>query len=135
MDIINPTFKLQNEDKNIFTLRRNDYEQILPLVREIVTPVEEIGFTITELHLKDSRFSSGELSKTIKQTLAIKLQKGSANIDLSIFLPKLIDDNYIIVNGRKKIPLFQLYDIPIVTRGANIKIRTNVATIMVFKDK
>jgi hypothetical protein len=135
LDIINPTFKLQNEDKNIFTLRRNDYEQILPLVREIVTPVEEIGFTITELHLKDSRFSSGELSKTIKQTLAIKLQKGSANIDLSIFLPKLIDDNYIIVNGRKKIPLFQLYDIPIVTRGANIKIRTNVATIMVFKDK
>ncbi len=135
MDIINPTFKLQNEDKNIFTLRRNDYEQILPLVREIVTPVEEIGFTITELDLKDSRFSSGELSKTIKQTLVIKLQKGPANIDLSIFLPKLIDDNYIIVNGRKKIPLFQLYDIPIVTRGANIKIRTNVATIMVFKDK
>jgi len=135
LDIINPTFKLQNEDKNIFTLRRNDYEQILPLVREIVTPVEEIGFTITELDLKDSRFSSGELSKTIKQTLVIKLQKGPANIDLSIFLPKLIDDNYIIVNGRKKIPLFQLYDIPIVTRGANIKIRTNVATIMVFKDK
>ena len=135
MDIINPTFRLQDEVKNIFTLRRFDYEQILPLVREIVTPVEEIGFTINELDLKDSRFSSGELSKTIKQTLAIKLQKGSANIDLSIFLPKLIDDNYIIVNGRKKIPLFQLYDIPIVTRGENIKIRTNVATVMVFKDR
>lgn len=135
MDIINPTFKLQNEAKNIFTIRRNDYEQILPLVREIVTPVEEIGFTINELEIKDSRFSSGELSKTIKQTLVIKLQKGSANIDLSIFLPKLIDDNYIIINGRKKIPLFQLYDIPIVTRGQNIKIRTNVATIMIFKDR
>ena len=135
MDIINPTFRLQDEARNIFTIRKNDYEQILPLVREIVTPVEEIGFTITDLELKDSRFSSGELSKTIKQTLAIKLQKGSAKIDLSIFLPKLIDDNYIIVNGRKKIPLFQLYDIPVVTRGANIKIRTNVATIMVFKDR
>ena len=135
MDIINPTFKLQDEAKNIFTIRREDYEQILPLVREIVTPVEEIGFTITELDLKDSRFSSGELSKTIKQTLAIKLQKGSANIDLSIFLPKLIDNNYIVVNGRKKIPLFQLYDIPVVTRGENIKIRTNVATVMVFKDR
>jgi len=135
LDIINPTFKIQDETKNIFTIRRQDYEQILPLVREIVAPVEEIGFTITELDLKDSRFSSGELSKTIKQTLAIKLQKGSANIDLSIFLPKLIDDNYIVVNGRKKIPLFQLYDIPVVTRGENIKIRTNVATIMVFKDR
>jgi hypothetical protein len=135
LDIINPTFKLQDEENNIFTIRRKDYEQILPLVREIVTPVEEIGFTINELDLKDSRFSSGELSKTIKQTLAIKLQKGNANIDLSIFLPKIIDDNYIVVNGRKKIPLFQLYDIPVVTRGESIKIRTNVATIMVFKDK
>jgi hypothetical protein len=135
LDIINPTFKLQDEANNIFTIRRNDYEQILPLVREIVTPVEEIGFTITELDLKDSRFSSGELSKTIKQTLAIKLQKGSANIDVSIFIPKLINDNYVCINGRNKIPLFQLYDIPVVTRGDNIKIRTNVATIMVFKDK
>ena len=135
MDIINPTFKLQNEENNIFTIRRKDYEQILPIVREIVAPVEEIGFTITELDLKDSRFSSGELSKTIKQTLAIKLQKGSANIDLSIFLPKLVDGNYIIINGRKKIPLFQLYDIPVVTRGESIKIRTNVATIMIYKDR
>lgn len=135
MDIINPTFKLQDEAKNIFTIRRKDFEQILPLVREIVAPVEEIGFTINEVDLKDSRFSSGELSKTIKQSLAIKIQKGSAKIDVSVFLPKLIDNNYIIVNGRKKIPLFQLYDIPVVTRGANIKIRTNVATIMVFKDR
>ena len=135
MDIINPTFKLQDEANNIFTIRRKDYDQILPLVREIVAPVEEIGFTINEVDLKDSRFSSGELSKTIKQSLAIKLQKGSAKIDVSVFIPKLIDDNYIVVNGRKKIPLFQLYDIPVVTRGENIKIRTNVATVMVFKDK
>jgi len=134
LDIINPTFKLQDEANNIFTMRRKDYDQILPLVREIVAPVQEIGFTITELDLKDSRFSSGELSKTVKQTLAIKLQKGSANIDLSIFIPKLIDNNYVIINGRRKVPLFQLFDIPVVTRGENIKIRTNVATIMLFLD-
>ena len=135
MQIVNPTFKLQNENRNIFTLRKSDYDQILPLVREIVTPVEDIGFTITEIALKDSRISSGELAKTIRQTLAIKLQKGSSNIDVSIFIPKLIDNNYIIINGRRKIPLFQLFDIPVVTRGENIKIRTNVATVMIFKDK
>ena len=135
MDIINPTFSLNDEVNNIFTLRKKDFEQILPIVREIVAPVEEIGFTINELDLKDSRFSSGELSRTVKQTLVIKLQKGSSNIDLSIFIPKLIDDNYVIVNGRKKVPLFQLFDIPVVTRGENIKIRTNVATLMLFMDK
>jgi len=135
MNIINPIFKIQNEDKNIFTLRKLDYENILPLATQILQPVTEIGFTITELNLKDSRFSSGELSKTLKQSLVIRLQKGNHNIDLSIFIPKIIDDNYIMINGRKKIPLFQLFDIPVVTRGESIKLRTNVATLMIIKSK
>jgi hypothetical protein len=133
--IINPVFKLQNEDTNIFTIRKTEYEKILPIVEQIVKPVEQIGFQIVELGIKDSRFSSGELSRTVKQTLAIKLQKGNSNIDLSIFLPKVIDKNYIVINGRRKIPLFQLFDIPVVTRGDTIKLRTNVATLMVYKDK
>ena len=133
--ILNPTFKLHDEDNNIFTIRQTEYEKILPIVAQIVKPVENIGFEIVELGLKDSRFSSGELSRTIKQTLAIKLQRGSSNIDLSIFLPKIIDRNYIVINGRRKIPLFQLFDIPVVTRGETIKLRTNVATLMVYKDK
>ena len=133
--ITNPIFKIQSEDENIFTIRSKEYEKILPIVSQIVKPVENIGFQIAELSLKDSRFSSGELSKTIKQTLVIKLQKGNSNIDLSIFLPKLIDKNYIVINGRKKIPLFQLFDIPVVTRGESIKLRTNVATLMAYRDR
>ena len=135
MNIVNPVFKIQDENESIFTIREKDYEQILPLARQIIQPVEDIGFQITELELKDSRFSSGELSKTLKQSLVIRLQKGTSNIDLTIYLPKLIDGNYIIINGRKKIPLFQLFDIPIVTRGETIKLRTNIATIMVMKEK
>jgi len=135
MNIINPVFKIQNEDNNIFTLRRLDYENILPLATQILQPVTEIGFEITELDLRDSRFSSGELSKTLKQSLVIRLQKGTHNIDLSIFVPKVIDDNYVMINGRKKIPLLQLFDIPVVTRGESIKLRTNVATLMIVKDK
>jgi len=132
--IINPYYKIQ-DGTNIFELRKIDYDKILPLVREIVKPVEEIGFTISELDLKDARFISGDLSRTIKQTLTIKLQKGPALIDLTLQIPKLIDDNYIFVNGRKKIPLFQLYDVPLITRGDTIKFRTNVATLMLTKDR
>jgi DNA-directed RNA polymerase beta subunit len=135
LNIINPNLKIQNEDWNIFTFRQKDYEQLLEGVKQIVKPVEEIGFQITEIDLKDSRFSSGELSKTIKQTLVIKIKKGTHEIDLSMFIPKLIDGNYIYINGRKKIPLFQLFDIPIVTRGETIKFRSNVATIMIIKEK
>jgi len=132
---VNPIFKIQSESDNIFTIRRKDYDQILPIVTQIVKPVEELDFLISEISLKDSRFASGELSKTLKQTLTIKLQKGASNIDLSIFIPKIIDNNYIIINGRRKIPLFQLFDIPIVTRGESIKLRTNVATLMLFKER
>ena len=135
MKLTNPIFKIQDKKKNIFTLREADYEQMLPIITEIVKPVEEIGFQINEVSLKESRFSSAELSKTLKQTLTIKLQKGTSNIDLSIFVPKLVDKNYIIINGRKKIPLFQLFDIPLVTRGESIKLRTNVATLMLFREK
>jgi len=135
LNIINPTFKIQDEKRNIFTLRKLDYENVLPTITQILQPVTEIGFDITELSLKDSRFSSGQLSKTLKQTLTIKLQKGTHKIDLSISIPKLVDNNYILINGRKKIPLFQLFDIPIVTRGNSIKLRTNVATLMVTQEK
>jgi hypothetical protein len=135
INIVNPYFKIQDEQNNIFVLRQKEYETILETVRQIVEPVTEIGFTITELDLKDSRFSSGELSKTVKQTVVIKLQKGTHNIDLSMHIPKLINGNYMIINGRKKIPLFQLFDIPVVTRGESIKLRTNVATLMISKEK
>ena len=135
MKLINPKFEIKDRERNIFTFRKLDYDQILPVVSEIVKPVTELDFQIQELDIKESRFTSGELSKTLKQTLVIKLQKGNSAIDLSIFVPKIVDDNYIIINGRKKIPLFQLFDIPVVTRGESIKLRTNVATLMVFKDK
>ena len=135
MNIINPNFKIHDENRSIFSIRKSDYENILPITRQIVSPVQDIGFNITELDLKDSRFSSGEISKTIKQSLTIKLQKGTSNIELNLFIPKLIDDNYMVINGRKKIGLFQLFDIPIVTRGANIKLRSNVATLMITREK
>jgi DNA-directed RNA polymerase beta subunit len=135
LKIINPLFQIKNDERNIFTFRKLDYDQILPIVSEIVKPVTELDFQIQELDIKESRFTSGELSKTLKQTLVIKLQKGNSEIDLSIFIPKIIDDNYVIINGRKKIPLYQLFDIPVVTRGESIKLRTNVATLMTFKEK
>jgi len=135
LKIINPAFTIQNPEWNIFTIRKRDYENILPVAREILKAPEDLGFTLEELELRDIRFSSGELSKTLKQNLVIKLKKGNSLIDLSIYVPKLIDDNYVFINGRRKIPLFQLYDIPLVTRGDNIKLRTNVATLILSVDK
>jgi DNA-directed RNA polymerase beta subunit len=133
VNIINPNFKIYN-DNNIFTFRKKDYDNLLSVVKSIVQPVTEIDFNINEISIKNSKFSSGELLKTIKQNLIIKLQKGNSIIDISLSIPKLIDNNYLIINGKRKIPLFQLIDVPIITRGDLIKLRSNVATIIITKN-
>ena len=135
LKIINPEAVIQDKHNNIFTMRQLDYNNILAEVQKIVKPVEEIGFQINEVSLKESRFSSGELAKTIKEKIIIKLQKGRNEIDLSVFIPKLIDNNYIYINGRQKLPIYQIFDTPIVTRGNSIKFRTNVAVIMISQSK
>jgi len=129
MKFLNPSYTLR--DDNIFNIREKEFEGLEPKIREILIPAEQLGFNIVDFGIKDSRFSSGELSKTIKQRVVIKLRKSNSDIDLSMDIPKLVDGNYIVINGRKKIPQFQLFDIPVVTRGKNIKLRTNVITIVV----
>lgn len=129
MEIKNPNYVLDNN--NIFKIRKKEYDELEKNIKEILKPVEEIGFEISEFEIRESKFSSGELQKTLKNNLIIRLRRGNNEVDLSMAIPKLVDENYIIIGGRKKIPLFQLFDIPIVTRGKTIKIRTNVATLMV----
>jgi DNA-directed RNA polymerase beta subunit len=132
--IENPIYKVGGNN-HIFNIRQQEYAALLENVRKILIPAEELGFELMEFRLKEPRFSNGEISKTLKKNLIIRFQKGTAKIDLSMQIPALVDDNYIVINGRKKIPLFQLFDIPVVTRGKSIKIRTNVATLMIFPQK
>lgn len=135
MTIENPIYKVGDLNNHIFNIRQKEYAALLENVRRILIPAEELGFELKEFNLKEPRFSNGEICKTIKKNLIIRFQKGTSKIDLSMQVPTLVEGNYIVINGRKKIPLFQLFDIPVVTRGKNIKIRTNVATIMLFKEK
>jgi len=134
LKFINPGYKV-NEERSIFTLRKQEYENLETIIREILKPAEELGFIITEYGIKEPKFSSGELYRTLKRNLVIKLKKGKSEIDLSMFIPKLVNDNYLVIGGRRKIPLFQLFDIPFVTRGKTIKLRTNVATLMISEQK
>ena len=135
MTIENPIYKVGDENNHIFNIRQQEYAALLENVRKILIPAEELGFDLIEYRLKEPRFSNGEICKTIKKNLIIRFQKGTSKIDLSMQIPTIVQGNYIVINGRKKIPLFQLFDIPVVTRGKSIKIRTNVATLMIFPQK
>jgi len=133
MNLINPNFKLQKD--NIFNIRKKEFIEIENVIREMLIPAQELGFEIKEFGIKNSKYVNGELKRTFKDIFSIKLKRGNSDINISQNIPTLIDDNYIMINGRKKIPLFQLFDIPIVTRGKNIKIRTNICTIMIIEEK
>lgn len=135
MKIKNPNYLIKDENNNIFTLRKKDYERMLPVVQEIVQPVSEIGFSIDKVEMKNSRNIKGELSKTLYSILLMKFSKGSHPIELKLYIPKLIDNNYLFINGRKKVPLFQLFDVPIVMRGDTLKMRTNVGTLLIYPKK
>jgi hypothetical protein len=136
MDLINPFYKLHNLNKNIFTIRKDEYQDLENKIRQILVPAEELGFEIVDFGIRDHRFSmEGELDRTLKKNIVIKFKKLTAEINLSMSIPKLIDGNYFYINGKRKIPLFQLFDIPVVTRGKTIKIRTNCATLTVIEFK
>lgn len=133
MEFVNPKYQLQ--EKNIFNIRQKEFDEIESNILQMLKPIEELGFTVKDFGIKEPRYTGGNLSRTIKQNLVLKLEKNESEIDLSLVIPKLINDNYIIINGRKKIPQFQLFDIPVVTRGKNIKIRTNVANIVIYEEE
>lgn len=132
LNIVNENYALR--DKNIFNIREAEYASLKETIEAILIPTEELGFEVT-CQFKSSRIVTGEIHRTLKQNLSIKLQKDDVQIDISMQIPKLVDRNYIIINGRRKVPQFQLFDIPVVTRGKSMKIRTNVATIMIFEQK
>jgi len=135
LTIENPIYKVGDTNNHIFNIRQQEYAALLENIRKILIPAEELGFDLIEYRLKEPRFSNGEINKTIKKNLIIRFMKGTSKIDLTMQIPTLVNDNYIVINGRQKIPLFQLFDIPVVTRGKSIKIRTNVATLMIFPQK
>ncbi len=137
MHIENPNFKLLNYKNNIFDIRKNEFLNINNIISLMLQPIEELGFEC-EFEINDIDEKTEELSKSYKKELFIKMKKDEEEkgINLSLSLPSLIDDNYIYVNGRKKIPQFQLFDIPIVwTKYGDLQIRTNIGIISLYEVK
>ena len=131
--IINPVYSLT--ERNVFNLRKENYETILQSLDSSLDSVRELGFDVTQLEYEQVKSTSKNLLNTIKKKLKIVIQKEDKEIDLSILVPDLIDDNFIQINGRRKVPFFQLYDIPFITRKGKIKFRSNMITIEISDSK
>lgn len=127
--VINPYYKPDLEC-NSFLIRKKDYERLETDARKILEVAEEAGFEIKEFGIKESKSVASELAYTLKHLFIIRLEKNGKLIDLSMAIPQLINDNYIFINGKRKVPLFQLFDIPLIYRKM-IKIRTSISSISI----
>jgi len=130
----NPTLRLP--DRNIFNIRQENYNQLMEDIEEMLKVPLKYGFEIEKFEKVNTRYHGNNLINTVKENIVLKLSKGGKIIDLSMQIPKLIDGQWFIINKRKKIPKYQLYDIPILTfntpKNKEIRIQTNIGRISVF---
>jgi len=136
MNLVNPSLILP--DQNVFNMRSKDYSHIMTDIKKMLEVPISCGFELVQFERKNVRYSGYNLINTIKENIIVKLAKGDHVIDLSMQVPKLIDNQWIVINGRRKIPRYQLFDIPILTFPNNneIRINTNLGRISVtWKNK
>jgi len=130
----NPALRLP--ERNIFNIRQENYDQLMEDIEEILKVPLECGFEIEKFEKVDTRYHGNNLINTIKENIVLKLSKGDKIIDLSMQVPKLVDGQWFVINKRRKIPKYQLYDTPILTfdtpKNKEIRIQTNIGRVSVF---
>jgi len=132
---INNPYLTKLEKLNLFNIRQLENENLMFYIEQILQPAVDAGFEIKELDRVPTQKVFGELNTSLTEKLVVKLEKNDYLINLSNKIPKLVKGHYFIINGRQKIPLYQLYDIPVVTRGSVIKIRTNATSLIISHSK
>ncbi len=132
MKIINPELA-KLEPINLFSIRQYEYDNMMEIISEIIQPALDDGFVLTCFEKKPSMSNKGNIDRSIYERLAIKFEKDGYNIDLIYKIPKLIKNQYLMINGKQKIPLYQLFDIPIVNRKNLIKFFTNTSSLSIIR--
>lgn len=124
----------------MFKIRHEEYIKLLDVIDKALDPVRELDYTIEKFGIVDMRYHIEELSKTKRKKLEIILMKNDTKIDLSMSIPELLDYNFIFVNGKKKIPHFQIIDLPITIKPNKkiddsfiVKFRSNMFTTVLYE--
>lgn len=137
----NPDFKLP--ERNVFTFRKEQYEKIVPQIERLIAAVEEFDFKVRAFDIEKPKVSKGSLSYTFAETINLVFVKGENddpeknNIDLSMKIPCLYDDFYVMINGRKKFLRYQLFDMPLLKFDKNgrqhFAIQTNIRRVNIYQ--
>jgi len=79
---------------------------------------------------KSSKYKKEELKRHLLRNIQIKiLNPREREITYNLQVPELVHNQFFHIGGYLKIPMFQLYDSPIIFRKNFLKLRTNTVTI------
>lgn len=121
----------------IFDRRRTEWskDNILNHVRALFASVEMVeGWKLISCEwgreVKSTR--KEELKRHILSSINVVLQDASERqYTYDIQIPELIENQFFYIGGYLKIPVFQIYDYPVIFRKRLLKIRTNTITLSV----
>ncbi len=128
-----PGYKLKKN--NIFNYRQREWDDSLMIlnIQDMLKCGEKYNILTKKVafnNKKKKKNEKTEIKKTISKMLNIVVHlKGRVKpIELNYEVPWLVE-NYFYIGGNKKIPVFQLFDKPVIYRNNVVKIRTNIQTM------
>jgi len=124
--------------RNVFTFRQEDCDRLMTDIGIMLEVPIKCGFVLEKFEKHDVKNQGFNLINTVRESIVVRFSKGKHIIDLSMQIPKLIDNQWFVINNRKKIPRYQLYDIPILTffKDNEIRVQTNIGRIAInWKEK
>ncbi|MCK5021126.1 MAG: hypothetical protein KAS32_29215, partial [Candidatus Peribacteraceae bacterium] len=118
----------------VFQRRRIEWdkEKVKAHIERLFRSVEIIdgwNFISCEWTTGQKTKRSEELKRHILSVLKIKVKDASEKeYSYDIQIPELIEDQFFYIGGYLKVPIFQLFDHPIIHRNGVVRLRTNTLT-------
>lgn len=126
--------RLQVPYDTIFQRRQKEWniEKILFYFEKIFSNIELLEgwkYVSCEL-LKTTKVSKEEINKSLSDTVRVILTNPKEEeVKYDFVVPRLIGGQFFYIGGNQKIPLFQIFDYPIIFRKDLLKLRTNTLTV------
>jgi len=119
---------VQTEIGNISESRRIAFQNLENFVKVFNTYFAKLQFRIVSVDRKPVEVK--DIAKTEQEELVIVIEdlKTGRYHTINLLIPKIIDDNYFLVSGVKRVLIHQLFPLPVVSyRPGEVIIRTNFA--------
>lgn len=128
-------------NSSIFSRRKEEWvmENIKNIIIELFKKIEILpNWKLVDTGWIDpGRGSKEELKRHLLKPLRIVLDNSKEEFEYIIQIPQLVGDQFFYIGGHLKVPMFQIFDFPVIYRKESgiLKLRTNTISVGVDLDK